>query len=495
MTADIGSADGEGAPRFVAVIDIGKTNAKLALHDLDGGTDAFVATTANTVVAEGPYPHMDTDHLWRFLLASLRDCAASHPVEAISITTHGACAVLVDDEDLVLPMLDYESPAPEALRAAYDRVRPPFDETYSPRLPNGLNVGAQLFWLEATFPDAFARARHILFHPQYWAFRLTGVAAGEVTSIGCHTDLWMPAEGRVSRLVAERGWTHLLPPMRSAFDRLGDLKPELAAAIGLAGRRIPVHCGLHDSNASLLSHLLRLEQPFAVLSTGTWIVALAVGGRLDGLDPGRDTLANVDAFGRPVPSARFMGGREFDLLTGGRAAEPTPAEIEAVLAEGTMVLPTFAPGTGPFPEGQGRWTRDPDALSPGTRTAAASLYAALMTARMLELIGAGGPTIVEGPFARNRLYLNALARLTGRAVAPSAGATGTTSGAACLAVAPDRARRVGPPATPDRSPDQTADAAPGRTGASSSLAALHPVPPPDASFDAYAAAWRASAEG
>ena len=52
------------------------------------------------------------------------------------------------------------------------------------------------------------------------------------------------------------------------------------------------------------------------------MVSFAVGGRLDQLDPARDTLANVDAFGKAVPSARFMGGREFDFLTGGSAVEP-----------------------------------------------------------------------------------------------------------------------------------------------------------------------------
>ena len=52
-----------------------------------------------------------------------------------------------------------------------------------------------------------------------------------------------------------------------------------------------------------------------MVSTGTWVVIFAVGGDLDHLDPKRDTLANVDALGRAVPSARFMGGREFELLT------------------------------------------------------------------------------------------------------------------------------------------------------------------------------------
>ncbi|MCE3590562.1 hypothetical protein LXJ59_28655, partial [Escherichia coli] len=67
-------------------------------------------------------------------------------------------------------------------------------------------------------------------------------------------------------------------------------------------------CGIHDSNASLLPHLMTRSSPFSVVSTGTWVVLFAVGGQLDKLDQARDTLANVDAYGKAVPSARFMGG-------------------------------------------------------------------------------------------------------------------------------------------------------------------------------------------
>ena len=45
-------------------------------------------------------------------------------------------------------------------------------------------------------------------YPQYWAYRLTGVLANEVTSLGCHTDLWdyragdFSTPGRQARLAA-----------------------------------------------------------------------------------------------------------------------------------------------------------------------------------------------------------------------------------------------------------------------------------------------------
>ncbi len=40
--------------------------------------------------------------------------------------------------------------------------------------------------------ELFSRAAHTLLYPQFWAWRLSGVMASEVTSLGCHSDLWLP---------------------------------------------------------------------------------------------------------------------------------------------------------------------------------------------------------------------------------------------------------------------------------------------------------------
>jgi sugar (pentulose or hexulose) kinase len=73
-----------------------------------------------------------------------------------------------------------------------------------------------------------------------------------------------------------------------------------------------------------------------------------------------------------------------------------------------------------------------DGATAEQRYAAACLYLALMTAACLDLIGARGPTIVEGPFALNETYLSLLATLTLRDVMALPGSTGTSQGAALL---------------------------------------------------------------
>ncbi|MBE7184492.1 MAG: FGGY-family carbohydrate kinase [Methylobacterium mesophilicum] len=419
--------------RFVAVIDIGKTNAKVALVDLHSMRETAIRRMPNRARRHGPYPHHDVDVLWRFILDALGELNRETPVDAVSVTTHGATVAVLDaDGALALPVQDYEHDGPDELADAYDRARPPFAETGSPRLPVGLNYGAQLFWQQARFPDAWASVKTILPYAQYWSYRLSGVMAGEATSLGCHSDLWNPWEKKPSSLAESQNWVPLMAPVRKASDRLGPILPAVAQATGLKADT-PVFCGIHDSNASLLPHLLANHAPFSVVSTGTWVITMAVGGQAPSLDPARDTLVNVSALGEPVPSARFMGGREYEKLVGSETIAWDEADAAAVLDRQAMLLPSVQRGSGPFPHRESTWVNG-QGLSPAERHVAVSFYLALMTSTCLDLIGAEGETILEGSFTQNPLFARMLASATGRPVRVAAqGGTGTSIGAALLA--------------------------------------------------------------
>ena len=214
-------------------------------------------------------------------------------------------------------------------------------------------------------------------------------------------------------MAEKRGWAEQLGPIRAADEAIGWILPDWADRTGLP-RDVRVYCGLHDSNAALLAtrgFSEIAERDVTVISTGTWFVAMRSGGAFDPLEvprlsAGRDCLINIDTFGRPVPSARFMGGREIEILSAqdwrGTAAN-SGAQAPA------MVLPTFVPGVGPFPAGQGRWVNKPqDAV---TRDVAIALYAALVTDVSLDLIGARDRIVIEGRFAENETYAGALATI------------------------------------------------------------------------------------
>ncbi|MVT75953.1 FGGY-family carbohydrate kinase [Bradyrhizobium cajani] len=412
----------------VAVLDIGKTNVKLALFD--EGRLLWEQAAPNCIRSGPPYPHEDVESSWNFFLDALREAARSHQIGAIVPTAHGAAGALIGERELAAPVMDYEFTGVDEIEPDYVKLRPPFSVSLSPKLPAGLNLGRQLAYQKWRCPDLFAKARYFVGYPQYWTWRLTGVAVSEVTTLGAHTDLWVPRRGQISSLVEALDIDHLLPPLRRAFDPLGPIKPEIAAVTGLAPET-RVFCGIHDSNASLLPYLVSRQAPFTVLSTGTWVILMSVGLSLDQLDPRDDTLANVDVLGRPIACGRFMGGREYAIIAGG-SGNPDLDAMERVIASGAMALPCFSGQGGPYAKAKGVIRGE---VAARDRPALATLYCALVSDLMLTHMGAtGGDLIVEGTFAGNPLFCRTLGALrpTQRVFAAE-DAAGTARGAAMLA--------------------------------------------------------------
>jgi sugar (pentulose or hexulose) kinase len=412
----------------VAVLDIGKTNVKLALFD--DGQLLCEKLAPNRILPGPPYPHEDVASAWEFFLDALREAASTHQISAIVPTAHGAAGALIGESEFAAPIMDYEFTGVEAIEPDYAGLRPPFSVSLSPKVPAGLNLGRQLAYQKWRCPDLFSKASHFVAYPQYWAWRLSGVAASEVTSLGAHTDLWVPRQGQVSSLAKALGVDLLLPPLRRAFDPLGPIKPGIAAVTGLAPET-QVFCGIHDSNASLLPYLVSRQAPFTVLSTGTWVILMCVGLPLDQLDPRDDTLANVDALGRPTACGRFMGGREYAVIAGG-GGNPDVEAIDRVIASGAMALPCFSGQGGPYATTRGVIRGE---VAPHDRTALATLYCALISDLMLTRMGAtSGDLIVEGTFASNLPFCQTLGALrpTQRVFAAE-DAAGTARGAAMLA--------------------------------------------------------------
>lgn len=421
-------------PRHVAVIDIGKTNAKLALVAAVDLSEIAVVTLPNTVLAGPPYPHFDVERIWAFLLDGLTGFHEQCGVDAISITTHGATGALIAaDGSLAAPILDYEYSGPDTTGKEYNALRPTFGETGSPRLPMGLNLGAQVHWQFSQDASLRERTKSIVTYPQYWGHRLTGILASDVSSLGCHTDLWNPFKAEYSSLADRLEIKDKIAPARKSTDVLGQLLPEIASRTGLAPET-PVLCGIHDSNASLLPHLMQRDPPFSVVSTGTWVIAMTIGGQRSALDPARDALVNVNGMGEPVPSARFMGGREYEIIRAGQSATCDATVLGAVAENGPYLMPAVVPESGPFQARTHHWIgSEPE---PGTpeRGAALSFYLAMMTAECLTLTGHRGSIIVEGPFASNIGYCEMLNAVSDWPILVSESATGTSQGAALLAL-------------------------------------------------------------
>lgn len=423
-----------------AVLDIGKTNVKLQLlHESGSLCEGF--SRKNKPINSEPYPHADVDGIWAWLIETLRVYPQVKQIRTLIVTTHGATAALINrdadtDDGLVLPVLDYEFSGINECDKSYNSLRPHFAETLSPDLPAGLNLGRQIYWLQQTFPGEFGCATDILMYPQYWAWRLTGQLAGEVTSLGCHTDLWAPTASCYSTLVERCHWKKLMPPLQSAWQELGVLTPLIAEKMSLSPG-CKVHVGLHDSNASYLRYLLNFNaavEPFTVISTGTWTILMHARGNLAGLSLRRDALANCDIYGDPVACARFMGGREYEVICerlGGNLDAPVSSvDVQTAVNNFWMITPDFSDGNGPFGGLDPVLHCPVPAVSAG---AIATLYCALMIDQRLDDLQASGPIYIEGAFLKNPLLCHLVAQLRShQPVYFSADDTGTVQGALLL---------------------------------------------------------------
>ncbi len=426
----------------VAILDVGKTNVKLTAATRTGELLETVSL-ANAPAPPPPYLHIDAPRIDAWMLDALAGLAQRHPVDAFVATGHGSAAGLVGDDGLLVPMIDYEAEVPAAVTAAYLESAGPLRPLGSPLMAGAAHMARQLLWLETDWPDAVARARHYLGGPQYWAYRLSGQGASELTYLAAQSHLLDLDTRGPSPIVAARGWQRLIPPLQPAWRAVGRIRPELAARHGLPPG-IDVLCGIHDSSANFYRFQQAGLSGFTLISTGTWIVGMSDEAPPEAALAEGTVTRNLDVHGNPISGILAMGGREYALIAGDAPDRPVdPADIAALVAAGTMALPSFVDQDGVFPGSANRgMVAGPPPVTPAARRALALLYVALLTDVCLDRLGARGTVVLDGSFARDPLYAGLVqAFRPGTNVLFNTDAYGAASGAALLA---DHERRTAP---------------------------------------------------
>lgn len=420
--------------RGIAVLDIGATNVKAVLFDADLRVHA--EESMPSVPKEGsPYLSIDTEPIVLLATRILPEFDSVLPVDAIVPCAHGSAAALLNAAGaLALPIMCYEAEPPADVVSSYEKIAPAFEEVLAPTNPMALTLARQLLWQETHYPEAFARVSSIMPLAQYIAFRLCGARSNEVSAMGAQTHLWAPLRRDYSTLSRHRGWASRFPEIRPAWQDLG-----CAKHLRMKGRA-RVLTGVHDSNANLLPYLG--DAPFALLSTGTWVIGFAQGVDLGTLDPVFDQVSNTTVFGDPVASCRFMGGREYEIVSQGAPPDLASAHGVAELLEREVAAwPSFTASGGPAPRTGGKGYVEGTVENARERASLASLYCAQMSALALLRIGAAGRIIVDGPFSDNDAYLQVLAAcLPSQQVFAATSGSGTAVGAASLALLGEDAR-------------------------------------------------------
>jgi sugar (pentulose or hexulose) kinase len=411
----------------LAVFDLGKTNSKLFVFAPDGSLLDERRSKPVWKDFRGRSV-LDDARLFAWMKHELADVTAAHGVTGLMFSTHGCAFALVRGNELLHPILDYEQEIPDAVAAVIDPLLPDFSETFTPRLPLGFSISRHIYWLETEEPEAFAATEAILCYPQYWVWRFTGRPVAEQSYIGAHNQLWAPLKRDFSSLVDRMGWRRKFPEIAPAGAVVGETTVELP---GGEKRTLAVHNGVHDSNAALAYYRMTGLSGFTIVSTGTWVIIINLDCPLSALEGERDMLSNVTVNGEPAPTLRFMGGREFDVISEGWNRPIGQAAVERVMARGVFALPSWAAG-GPFPETKGRIVGGE--VAGEERAAVAALYVAMMTDLSLDLIRSDNLLVVDGGLARIELFTAMLAQLRpAQTVVRSMMSEGSATGAAALA--------------------------------------------------------------
>ena len=390
----------------IAVLDIGKTHAKVILFDSHKLKELEVFQTENIILTDSLYPHFDIESLKEFIINSLSNLAKKYIVDSIFTSTHGACMALMTKGELALPVLDYEFEGPDQLKAEYDEVRPTFDLTGSPRMDLGLNLGAQLYWQSKYFSKEFAKVDQILFWPQYWSNWLTGVAVSEISYASCHSDLWKIRQKEFVGLEAFGVGSHVqYPPIRSAASVIGNLRKDISKKTGLT-QNISVYCGAHDSSLALVSAFLNKKLPCSILSTGTWVTIFALGSDNANISEQTGLMISNDCFGNLVPNYRFPAGKIYERQIKQKSGSSiNHRELNA----SDICIKNFEniEKASFVYKGSEKEVNFQDIETSRTETLVSEILAN-QTLIGLQAIGSKGPIICSGPFANNKKFLKTI---------------------------------------------------------------------------------------
>ena len=424
--------------RGIVVVDVGYTNTKAILFSPE--LKIIASRKIASAHREGAdYKIIDAEPTMDFLKIALRELDDIMPVDVIVPCAHGACISLLNDSgELAFPIMDYASQPPPDVIADYLKLQPSFSEVYCTLLPMALTHALQIYWQQKLDAEKFKTVSTILPWIQYIAFRLSGVAATEISSMACQSQLLNVNTAAPSNLAIHQGWAKSYAPMRKAWENLGTLREEFAGK-KFQGRA-NILAGVHDSNANYLRYLAGGLHNFTLLSTGTWVISFNSAADITQLDHTKDTNTNTDVLGNAVACSRFFGGKELEVLCAGASADLADLVLAQKLVDaGTFAIPSFTDSGGPYPGtgNKGHITGLPPA-TPAERASLAALYCAFMVSAQLDAVWSENQIIVDGPFSKHREFLAILAQLRpAQKIYASDLRDGTAAGAACLALFQD----------------------------------------------------------
>lgn len=302
------------AQPVIAVFDVGKTNKKLFLFDEQYRMVYEESMQFAETVDEAGFPCEDVHKLTDWIRASFNHVLSlsQFDVRAVNFSAYGASFVHVDGKgEPVAPLYNYLKPYPENLQKTfynkYGGEEVLSRQTASPVL-GSLTSGLQLYRIKYEQPDVFENIQYSLHLPQYLSFILSQKATTDLTSVGCHTLLWDFEKGDYHDWVKTEGLDKKFAPIYPGNETLSSKNENKEAVVGI---------GLHDSSAALIPYLASFQEPFVLISTGTWCISLNPFNEtlLTNEELQEDCLCYLTYQGKPVKASRLFAGNEHEQQT------------------------------------------------------------------------------------------------------------------------------------------------------------------------------------
>lgn len=292
----------------IAIFDVGKTNKKVFLFD-EGYHIVFEESVQlpETVDEDGfPCENVQLLTEWIETTFDRLDHSKDFFIKAINFSAYGASFVHLDEQHKpITPLYNYLKPYPRKLQnhfyQNYGGESAFALQTASPVLGN-LNSGMQLYRLKYEQPSVFDRIQYSLHLPQYVSFVITEKTVSDITSIGCHTNFWHFEKNNYHDWVHVENIFPKLAPVHSS-DQIIDTGKKLLSGIGL-----------HDSSAALIPYHVCFNEPFALISTGTWCISLNPFNHttLTAEELLKDCLCYMSHQGKPIKASRLFAGHEHE---------------------------------------------------------------------------------------------------------------------------------------------------------------------------------------
>lgn len=254
-------------------IDIGASGGRHILGTLDEGklTLTEIYRFENRIDEQNGVLTWDTDRLFAEILNGMKACGGiGHIPRSVAIDTWGVDYVLLDkDGKEILPVHAYRDPRTDA---TVEKVRAiiPAEELYSRTgiQHQAFNTVFQLYTDKLS--GKLEKASRALLIPEYFAYKLCGVAENEYTNASTTAMLDAPAKDWDGELLDCLGIPRTLftsPKMPPVF--LGELKEDIQTAVGYNTR--VVLCPTHDTACAVAAGALSEDSMY--VSSGTWSLA------------------------------------------------------------------------------------------------------------------------------------------------------------------------------------------------------------------------------